>query len=75
MKVKVCGLKYQSNIEQLMQLEIDYMGFIFYEKSSRFVNTNLGFDYIRTIQNILKRLVYLLMKTVTLFVIKLHTMT
>lgn len=55
MKVKVCGLKYQSNIEQLMQLEIDYMGFIFYEKSSRFVNTNLGFDYIRTIPKYIKK--------------------
>lgn len=55
MKVKVCGLKYQSNIEQLMQLEIDYMGFIFYEKSSRFVNTNLGFDFIRTIPKYIKK--------------------
>ena len=55
MKVKVCGLKQQSNIEELMQLQIDYMGFIFYEKSPRFVNINLGFDFIRTIPKHIKK--------------------
>lgn len=55
MKVKVCGLKYQSNIEELIQLPIDYMGLIFYEKSPRFVNINLGFDFIRTIPKHIKK--------------------
>ncbi len=38
MKIKVCGLRETENIRQLQQLPIDYMGFIFYEPSSRAVN-------------------------------------
>lgn len=37
MKLKVCGLKYKENIEQVAVLQPDYMGFIFYPKSKRFV--------------------------------------
>jgi len=37
MKVKICGLKYKENIEQIAALQFDYMGFIFYPKSKRFV--------------------------------------
>lgn len=36
MKVKVCGMKYPGNIEELSSLQPDYMGFIFYEKSKRY---------------------------------------
>jgi len=36
MKLKVCGMKYQDNINQVAALQPDYLGFIFYEKSSRF---------------------------------------
>ncbi|MDY8134191.1 phosphoribosylanthranilate isomerase [Aquimarina sp. 2201CG5-10] len=35
MKLKVCGMKYQDNIEAVSALSPDYLGFIFYEKSSR----------------------------------------
>lgn len=49
MKLKVCGLKHEHNIKELMKLNIDYMGFIFYKNSPRFVNTNLSFDFVRTI--------------------------
>ena len=38
MKLKVCGMKYQDNITQVAALQPDYLGFIFYEKSSRFFN-------------------------------------
>ena len=37
MKIKVCGLKFKSNILSLSKLEPDYMGFIFWEKSRRHV--------------------------------------
>ena len=37
MKIKICGLKFESNILGLSKLEPDYMGFIFWEKSKRFV--------------------------------------
>ncbi|WP_233130962.1 phosphoribosylanthranilate isomerase [Polaribacter tangerinus] len=35
MKLKVCGMKYVENIKQVANLQPDYLGFIFYEKSQR----------------------------------------
>ncbi|QOD60458.1 phosphoribosylanthranilate isomerase [Polaribacter haliotis] len=35
MKLKVCGMKYTENIEQVAGISPDYLGFIFYEKSKR----------------------------------------
>ena len=35
MKLKVCGMKYVDNIQQVAELQPDYLGFIFYEKSKR----------------------------------------
>jgi len=37
MKIKVCGLRDPQNIEQVAGLNPDYMGFIFYGSSPRFV--------------------------------------
>jgi len=36
MKIKVCGMRDPSNIEDLVKLKPDYIGFIFYPKSKRF---------------------------------------
>jgi phosphoribosylanthranilate isomerase len=36
MKVKICGMKYPDNILEVSSLLPDYMGFIFWEKSSRY---------------------------------------
>ena len=48
MKIKVCGLKYIDNIKAVEALKPDYMGFIFYEESPRYVDElNENFlDYI-----------------------------
>ena len=35
MKLKVCGMKYQDNIEAVANMQPDYLGFIFHEPSSR----------------------------------------
>jgi phosphoribosylanthranilate isomerase len=35
MKIKVCGMKYIENIQDVVALQPDYLGFIFYEKSKR----------------------------------------
>ena len=35
MKIKICGMKYWDNIEQVAALQPDYLGFIFYKKSKR----------------------------------------
>jgi len=39
MIIKVCGLNNGDNINQLMKLDLDYMGIIFYRKSSRFFSS------------------------------------
>lgn len=56
MKIKVCGMREQSNVRQVAQLPIDYMGFIFYDKSPRFVPTPIHPDIIKILseKNILK---------------------
>lgn len=36
MKLKICGMKYHENILEVSQLLPDYLGFIFYVKSSRY---------------------------------------
>ena len=38
MLVKVCGMREPENIEQVAQLGVDLMGFIFYPKSPRYVS-------------------------------------
>lgn len=36
--IKICGLKYPDNIRQIVALQPDMIGFIFYPKSQRYVN-------------------------------------
>jgi len=40
MKLKVCGMRYKENIADVAAMKPDYLGFIFYEKSVRFVREN-----------------------------------
>lgn len=35
MKLKICGMKYVENIQKVAELQPDYLGFIFYDKSKR----------------------------------------
>lgn len=37
MKIKICGMKYTENIKDIALLKPDYLGFIFYSASKRFV--------------------------------------
>lgn len=39
MKIKVCGMRDADNISELIKLKPDYMGFIFYAKSKRFISS------------------------------------
>ncbi len=50
MKIKVCGLKDQTNIAQLARLKLDYMGFIFHKQSLRTVD--LSVDLINEIKHL-----------------------
>ena len=40
MKLKICGMKYASNIREAALLKPDFMGFIFYPGSKRFVGAD-----------------------------------
>ena len=47
--IKVCGMRYESNIRELIRLQPDYIGFIFYSGSERYVGENFNLrvlDYI-----------------------------
>ena len=46
MKIKVCGMKDSNNIELLLKQPIDFIGFIFYPKSKRYVGKNQLSDWI-----------------------------
>ncbi len=40
LKIKVCGMKFTTNREAVEKLPVDFLGFIFYPKSKRFVGEN-----------------------------------
>ena len=40
-KLKICGMKYPENITEIAALKPDYLGFIFWEKSSRLMDVGL----------------------------------
>lgn len=50
-KLKVCGLTQLDQIHELVALKIDFIGFIFYEKSPRCVLNHLGLDEISEINH------------------------
>lgn len=55
MKVKICGLNNQDNISQLLGTGLDFMGFIFYEKSKRSVpQGNLNEVFANSISEVKK---------------------
>ncbi|MEY8759284.1 phosphoribosylanthranilate isomerase [Chryseobacterium tongliaoense] len=49
--LKVCGLTNLDQIKELIFLDIDFLGFIFYEKSPRYVLNHLSLEDISTIDH------------------------
>ena len=49
MKLKICGLKHPTNVHQLLTLEPDYLGFIFYKKSPRYVGEVADLDWVKNL--------------------------
>jgi phosphoribosylanthranilate isomerase len=47
MKLKVCGMRDATNIQELLALQPDFVGFIFYDKSSRFVGEVLDEELLK----------------------------
>ncbi len=52
MKIKVCGMREPSNIKDLIALAPDYMGFIFYKKSPRYINRWPDVDFPDSIKKV-----------------------
>ena len=50
-KLKVCGLTQINQIQELISLKVDFLGFIFYERSPRFVLNYLSFKEISEIKH------------------------
>lgn len=49
MKLKICGIKYPGNARQLLTLAPDYLGFIFYKKSPRYVGEPADLDWVKNL--------------------------
>lgn len=49
MKIKVCGITRKEDLDALVQLNADYAGFIFYNKSPRFAGNKLDGRTVREI--------------------------
>ena len=50
-QVKVCGLTKLNQIKELIDLKVDFLGFIFYEKSPRYVLNYLSLEQISEINH------------------------
>lgn len=55
MKVKICGMRDSDNIRELLALAPDFMGFIFYDKSIRFVGEELDDDLLKSFPQRVKK--------------------
>lgn len=55
MKIKVCGMRNPSNISDLVKLPIDYIGFIFYDKSPRYIGDTEPEDILDLIPTEIKK--------------------
>lgn len=55
MKLKICGMKYAANIQDVAKLRPDYMGFIFYSRSKRFAGRTLQASIVKALPSSIKR--------------------
>jgi phosphoribosylanthranilate isomerase len=55
MRLKVCGMRNPDNIRELLEISPDYMGFIFAEKSSRFVGEELDEELLKSFPHQVKK--------------------
>ncbi len=55
MRIKVCGMREPENLRQLLELQPDYVGFIFHEASPRFVGETLDPEVLKEIPRSVKK--------------------
>src|SRR5690606_12180768 len=53
-KIKICGLRDPENIREVLALQPDYIGFIFYPASKRYVGTSLDDRWITQLKGAVK---------------------
>ncbi len=54
-KIKVCGMRQPDNIRDVASCNPDYLGFIFYDKSKRFVGEELEIEVLKGINPSIKK--------------------
>ncbi|WP_134090396.1 phosphoribosylanthranilate isomerase [Olivibacter sp. XZL3] len=52
-KLKICGMRFPANIEEVVLLKPDYLGFIFYEQSKRYI-ADLSPQFLTSLQGVNK---------------------
>lgn len=55
MKLKICGMKFPFNLAKVARLKPDYLGFIFYEKSPRYMQESLAPADLRSLRKQTKK--------------------
>lgn len=55
MKIKVCGIKHPTNMQDVATLKPNYLGFIFFERSPRFMENTLSKDDLANIPSEIKK--------------------
>jgi len=55
MKIKICGIKYLDNLQAIQALQPDYLGFIFYPASQRFMQNDLVPSDLKNIPKTIKK--------------------
>lgn len=55
MRIKVCGMRDADNIREVLALQPDYMGFIFFDKSPRYVGNDLDAELLRSFPKTTKK--------------------
>lgn len=55
MKIKVCGLRDAENIKEIAALSPDFVGFIFYDQSPRFVGEELDADVVKALPRSIRK--------------------
>ena len=55
MKIKVCGLRDAENIREIAALQPDFVGFIFYDQSSRFVGDDLDEAVVKSLPKSIRK--------------------
>jgi phosphoribosylanthranilate isomerase len=53
--LKICGMKYSDNLQEVAALQPDYLGFIFYPKSKRYMADTLAPELVRSLPDSIRK--------------------